>query len=326
MYCKSCRSEYRLGIERCSDCGGELAPGDLPEPGRFRLKEPPPDPVTVFASRYRAPLAAARSLLEREEVPFFVPGEEPRGLFALRFVDDPNVEPSEIEVSAADAERARELLANVEPAETHAEAAGPDAAAETDAADAEAADAEPSASANLYRPPHAQPLSPLEGTGPAAAPVAGPWARTGFRVLVALEAVFTLQSWFIEPRWSREFPEPLWESVSGQFGVGPLEHAMAAVAPFFVALSLMASVGLLLFSRQARIVFAVVTAWWLAYAWLSGPGLSHGFSSFVGALHGMLTGALVALAFYGPIAQVFAATGATAGPRRRPGAAPTSPG
>jgi hypothetical protein len=324
MHCPSCRSEYRPGIERCSECGGELLPGDMPDPPDLRLKEPPPDPVTVFTSRDPALFPVARSILEGEEVPFFVRGEELQDLFGIGRLGlgfNPIVGPIEIQVSAADVERARELLAEVEPPETETEIE------EADAGRADTGEADPASIAIPYRPPLASPLSRLEAAAPTAPLVASPRARNCFRFLVAAEAILTLGSWFIQPRWWREFPTALWNGVLDYFPVGALDEVPTEIAPFVMALSLMASIGLLFFSPQARIVYALVWGWWLVGALLGGPRLGYGLDSLVGGLIGLLGGAILALAFYGPIAEVFAAKKAAkaAGrPRARP--TPTSPG
>lgn len=323
MYCRSCRSEYRPGIEHCSDCGVELLPGDLPDPPDLRLKEPPSQPVTVFTSRNPALFPVARSILESEEVPYFVRGEELQELFGIGRLGlgfNPIVGPIEIQVSAADEERARELLAEVEPPETETEIE------EADAVQADAGEADPASIALPYRTPLAPPRSRREDDAPTAPSGASRRARNAFRLLVAAEAVLTLGAWYIQPRWWREFPTALWDGVLGYFPIGALEGVAAGVTPLAMALSLMAWIGLLFFSPQARIVYALVRGWWLVGALLGGPRLGYGLYSLVGGLLGLLGGAILALAFYGPIAEVFVAKkAAKAAGRPRPRPTPTSP-
>jgi hypothetical protein len=138
--------------------------------------------------------------------------------------------------------------------------------------------------------------------------------------------MITLGAWYIQPRWWREFPMALWDGVLEYFPVGPLEEVAAGVTPFAMALSLMASIGLLLFSRQARIVYAVVWGWWLVSSLVGAPRLGYGLYSLVVSLIGLLGGAILALAFYGPIADVFAAKKAATAAQNRRRPAPTSPG
>jgi hypothetical protein len=87
---------------------------------------------------------------------------------------------------------------------------------------------------------------------------------------------------------------------------------------------LVISVGLLTFSPPARQLYVAFWAWsFVTYA-LGGPGFGPGCSSALGLLTDLLGGAILALAFYGPIAEVFAAKEAARRRPRRP--APTSPG
>jgi hypothetical protein len=323
MYCRSCRSEYRPGIAHCSDCGGELLPGDLPDSPDLRLKEPPPQPVTVFTSRNPALFPVARSILESEEVPYFVRGEELQDLFGIGRIGlgfNPLVGPIEIQVPAAEAERARELLTGVEPPETETEVE------DAGAGQADAGEVDPASIALAYRTPLAPPRSRREDDAPTAPSGASRRARNAFRLLVAAEAMITLGAWYIQPRWWREFPMALWDGVLEYFPVGPLEEVAAGVTPFAMALSLMASIGLLLFSRQARIVYAVVWGWWLVSSLVGAPRLGYGLYSLVVSLIGLLGGAILALAFYGPIADVFAAKKAATAAQNRRRPAPTSPG
>jgi hypothetical protein len=309
MYCKSCRSEYRSGIERCSDCGAELLPGDLPDPPDLRLKEPPPDPVTVFTSRDPALLPVVRSILESEEVPFFVRGEELQDLFGIGRLGlgfNPIVGPIEIQVQAADAERARELLAEIEPSETDTET---EAESETEELNA---DADPYA------------VSRANDGVPTVRPVASPRARRGFRLLVLAYLALVVRQWTMNPRWWREFPETLWEQVEAYFRPSDLTRTIDSLVSLELPAAFVISVGLLTFSPLARQLYVALWAWtFVSYA-LGGPGLGYGFGSSLGLLTDLGGGAILALAFYGPIAEVFTEKKAARHRRRRSPA--TSPG
>lgn len=310
MYCKSCRSEFLPGIERCSDCGAELLPGDLPDPPDLRLKEPPPDPVTVFTSRDPALFPVARSILEGEEVPFFVRGEELQDLFGIGRLGlgfNPIVGPIEIQVPAADAERARELLAEIEPSET-------DPATEETESETE----EPDADADPY------PVSRVGEGVPTVRPVASPRARRGFRLLVFAYLALVVRRWIVIPRWWREFPDALWEPIEAYFRPSDLSRTIDSLLWLELPAALVISVGLLTFSPPARQLYVALWAWsFVTYA-LGGPGLGYGFSTSLGLLTLLLGGAILALAFYGPIAEVFAEKKAAR--RRRLRSRATSPG
>lgn len=302
MYCKTCRSEFRPGIERCSDCGAELLPGDLPDPADLRLKEPPPDPVTVFTSRNPALFPVARSILEGEEVPFFVRGEELQDLFGIGRLGlgfNPIVGPVEIQVPAADAERARELLAEIELAEVD----------EPEPAEGDRETVE------LRTESASSP--PREGTAHTVVPLASPRARSMFRFLVAADLVIMLARRLLPLQWLDEFPDTLWDEIQTYFGVGELEERIAVLALFGLALSMAASIGLLYFSPRARSLYAFLWCLWLVVSWLAGPEIDYGFDSSLRLLGNLLGGAILALAFYGPIAEVFAEKKAARRRRRR---------
>ncbi|MGE3273794.1 MAG: DUF2007 domain-containing protein [Vicinamibacterales bacterium] len=76
-------------------------------------------PVTIFETGNPAVLAVAKSLLEEAGITFFASGEGVQDLFAGGSIGglNPFVGPVHVQVSAEDADRARELLAELEGAE-----------------------------------------------------------------------------------------------------------------------------------------------------------------------------------------------------------------
>ncbi len=99
------------GFTRCSDCLVDLVePGSEPKP----VVEPSrpaalTDPVCVYRSSLRGHLPLARSLLQSAGIPFTVLGEH---LQQLTGIDAYGL--AELHVSAADAEDARAVLADLD--------------------------------------------------------------------------------------------------------------------------------------------------------------------------------------------------------------------
>jgi hypothetical protein len=78
MFCPECRSEYREGYTKCSDCGVDLIPV-LPQERR----SPPPDNVALvplFESSDEAVLMVAKSILEGAGIPYFVENARSRNM------------------------------------------------------------------------------------------------------------------------------------------------------------------------------------------------------------------------------------------------------
>ena len=116
MICPRCGAEYRAGFTLCSDCLVPLVeelPQPHPEPRARREHsevhaEALTDAVCVYRSNHRGQLAMAQSLLRSAGVPFIVLNEAVNTITGyVGFV------PVEIHVSAADAEDARQLLADL---------------------------------------------------------------------------------------------------------------------------------------------------------------------------------------------------------------------
>lgn len=116
MICPRCGAEYRDGFTNCSDCLVPLVEA-LPQPApkpHSRSEhsqvhaEALTDPVCVYRSNHRGLLTMAQSLLRSAGVPFIVLNEAVNTLTGYV-----GFAPVEIHVSAADAEDAHLLLADL---------------------------------------------------------------------------------------------------------------------------------------------------------------------------------------------------------------------
>jgi hypothetical protein len=129
MHCPGCDIEYESGITRCPACGAELMDTSSPDgaPGAApRNEEEWVDLVTVLKTADASLLIVAKSLLDAEGVPCAAEGEgvqESLGAGRIAASDLP-VGPGRLRVHPEDADRARELLASLQP---EPEAGGADA-------------------------------------------------------------------------------------------------------------------------------------------------------------------------------------------------------
>ena len=111
MICPKCGAEYMPGFTRCSDCLVDLVePGSEPEAvaelaGPVALT----DPVCIYRSTQRGRLPLAESLLRSAGIPFVASGEHLQQLTGLDVFG-----PAELYVSAADADDARAVLADLD--------------------------------------------------------------------------------------------------------------------------------------------------------------------------------------------------------------------
>lgn len=114
MVCPKCEDEYAWDVMICPRCDVETVD---------RLPGPPPAPdvelVSVFATGDAGLIAVARSLLEAEEIDYFVRGDGLQDLFGLGRITGFSyaMGPAEFCVRAADAGRARALLKDLESAQ-----------------------------------------------------------------------------------------------------------------------------------------------------------------------------------------------------------------
>ena len=113
MICPKCGSEYQPGFTRCSDCLVDLVePGAQPEVASGPAERGPAaltDPVCVYRSTQRGRLPLAESLLRSAGIPFVASGEHVQQLTGLDVFG-----PAELYVSAADADDARAVLADLD--------------------------------------------------------------------------------------------------------------------------------------------------------------------------------------------------------------------
>lgn len=293
MHCPSCRAEFRAGIERCSECGGELLPGDLPPAGRPTVG-PPLNTVAVLTSGDAGQIALARSILEAEGVPCSTSRERLQDLLGagrMGFGYNPLVGREEIRVPEEEAERARELLAGVEV---------PEIGGEDDEDEDE----------------------PIAEDAPPLAPLASRRARLAFRLLVLGELALVLSHWFVDPEWQARISDGTWDALWTALPAAGWSDPLLSVMPATPLLSLVAAIGLVAFWSPARTLYVLVVGYWLLVSLGGGPSLGYGIQSFVGGVESVTTGAILALSFYGPIAQGFTRRRrAGSRPRREPASA-----
>jgi len=107
MFCPKCGEEFRSHVMICPTC-------DVDTVDRLPGPEPTPDAVLVplLTTGDAGAIAVAKSLLEAEDIDFFVRGDGLQDLFGLGRITGFNyaMGPAEIWVRADDQERARELL------------------------------------------------------------------------------------------------------------------------------------------------------------------------------------------------------------------------
>jgi hypothetical protein len=117
MFCPQCGSEYREGFTVCADC--DVALVDQP-PADEDAGRPDERLVTVLEAGDPGLLAMAHSLLDGEGIPASFPGEGLQSLFGAGSIGGFNVAigPVGIQVPEEYAERARELLAELEHGDT----------------------------------------------------------------------------------------------------------------------------------------------------------------------------------------------------------------
>ena len=115
MFCPNCGAEYTEGIAVCSTCNMPLLdhPSDGIEPAFIKF-------VTVYETGDPAFIAFAKSIFQSEGIRYFVKGEGLQDLFAggrLGSGFNPVIGPVEIQVDEKDAEKAKDLLSQIEQGE-----------------------------------------------------------------------------------------------------------------------------------------------------------------------------------------------------------------
>lgn len=119
MYCPQCRAEFRddAGLTRCTECGTELLPGELPAEAAGPVEdETVLDLVTVLEDADPGILGIAYSLLDQAGIPYAAPADGLQDFLGVgRLGTHYNVitGPIHVQVRREDEAAARELLADV---------------------------------------------------------------------------------------------------------------------------------------------------------------------------------------------------------------------
>lgn len=112
MFCPQCKTEYKEGLKRCTDCGAILVPHltASPKATRSRLV----DWVTVLESNNAGVIMVAKSILEGAGIKHYVVGEDLQNLFGTgNIIFNPFMERIKIQVDRDDSEAAKILLAEL---------------------------------------------------------------------------------------------------------------------------------------------------------------------------------------------------------------------
>jgi len=100
MFCPKCKSEYREGFSKCSDCDTDLVAGQPPEAeDEVRYVEM----VEVFSTYNPGDIAFIKSVLDGEDIHYFFQGESSAMLVAAGAY-------ARLLVQQDQVERAREIL------------------------------------------------------------------------------------------------------------------------------------------------------------------------------------------------------------------------
>jgi len=111
MFCPACRTEYREGFTVCSDCGTTLVPELLPEPPT-EIPSEGADFEEVLGFMDEGVVSIVKSLLDEEGIDYYIVGE-----FSVSKGPD-----QKLMVRKDQAERAREILKDLEPDEEEPDA------------------------------------------------------------------------------------------------------------------------------------------------------------------------------------------------------------
>jgi hypothetical protein len=112
MFCPSCGTEYGEGLTVCSKCNVALVGDSPPQDGVGFIRL-----VTVYETGNPATISFVKSILESEGIRYHCKGEGLQELFAggrLGTGYNPITGPVEIQVDERDAEKAKEILSQVE--------------------------------------------------------------------------------------------------------------------------------------------------------------------------------------------------------------------
>ena len=100
MFCPKCKAEYRKGFYKCTDCAVDLVE-ELPEEpeGKYTEFE------VVFTTTLIDQILLVKSLLEAEQIPYFVQNEYIASIYARM--------PVRFMVSKQYADRVKEILKDI---------------------------------------------------------------------------------------------------------------------------------------------------------------------------------------------------------------------
>lgn len=114
MFCPKCRFEYGPGTTVCPDCNTRLVK-ELPDEEEAEYT----DMVTVYTTTTNAELVIAQSLLEGAGIEYFAKGAGISGLFGGGQIGyNPVTGPIELQVRPDDEDEARELLSEMDRADS----------------------------------------------------------------------------------------------------------------------------------------------------------------------------------------------------------------
>ena len=100
MFCPKCKSEYREGFYKCTDCGVDLVGTLSPKAANHFGDE---EFVEVFSTYQQGDIAFIKSVLDGEGITYFFQGESSIMLIAAGAY-------ARLMVKADEAQRAREIL------------------------------------------------------------------------------------------------------------------------------------------------------------------------------------------------------------------------
>lgn len=287
MFCPKCGAEYREGFYRCVDCEVDLveeAP-DLPSVAEATEQHY----VTVLRTGDPTLLLMAKSLLQAAGIACSAKGEGLQDLFAAGRLGtgfNPLIGPAEIQVSSADETAAREILRDLETGE----------ASEQEPADEEGGDQELEA----FAEESADESTEEEGS-------ASRRDKNVFRALVVCQVLATLLGYLTYDRFVAGLPDEVLDAIDKAVSTLPEDTTFSGLYSVLMPLSLAAAVGVFAFWSPARYVFALVQGVYLLSSALTpaGLGIRHGLSGFLGGLESLLSGAIIALAFWSPVSGSF---------------------
>lgn len=110
MYCPECGAEFREGFYRCVDCEVDLVT-EAPPPVSG-VEDPDQELVTAFRSGNPAMTSLAESILQDQEISYWVKGDGLQDLFGAGRLGgfNPIVGPAEVQVALKDLKAAQEVL------------------------------------------------------------------------------------------------------------------------------------------------------------------------------------------------------------------------